>query len=557
MADDFGERIFVARHILHMAHADEPTEGRALVVAGGRVREVVDLAEVPQRVRSGAEVVDFGDRAIIPGFVDPHAHTEVAALTQFGVVDVRVPRCQSIPEVLETLRASLARLTQGWLVAQGNLFFDRKLRDGRLPTRAELDSVSTEVPIIIRAGGHLSILNSRALEAAGIGRDYVAPTGSVTGQPVVEKDASGAPTGVVMEMDNLIPFPRPSREEVLPALESGVAELFTRYGVTTIGEISETLNGLRAFRRGIESGSIAARLNVYLWAPGTVSLQEATDPALLAQLRGEHRDRFDITGVKVFADGGFSAAQAAISTEYLHAPGSCGSVALAPDEVAEAYRATREAGLQLAIHANGDRTQLEVCRALATARERFGEHPGVRIEHAGNYVPDYPALAQAWRAAGILPVPQPIFLKNFGEFVPDYVGETAWQAQFPFRTMLADGWPISGSSDVWVGSDEHQSNPFRSIAATLNRRTFHGQLLAEEERLNPWQALWMHTAGGAHALGRAGEVGSLTPGACADFAVLDTNPLTCDIDAVESISVQDVFLSGRSVLRSQAVPDLT
>jgi len=309
-------------------------------------------------------------------------------------------------------------------------------------------------------------------------RDYVAPTGSVTGQPVVEKDASGAPTGVVMEMDNLIPFPRPSREEVLPALESGVAELFTRYGVTTIGEISETLNGLRAFRRGIESGSIAARLNVYLWAPGTVSLQEATDPALLAQLRGEHRDRFDITGVKVFADGGFSAAQAAISTEYLHAPGSCGSVALAPDEVAEAYRATREAGLQLAIHANGDRTQLEVCRALATARERFGEHPGVRIEHAGNYVPDYPALAQAWRAAGILPVPQPIFLKNFGEFVPDYVGETAWQAQFPFRTMLADGWPISGSSDVWVGSDEHQSNPFRSIAATLNRRTFHGQLLA-------------------------------------------------------------------------------
>lgn len=549
MAGQPVERVFIARHILSMIEPEEVTAGRALLVGGGRILGVVDADAAEKQVQQGAELVDLGERTIIPGFVDPHAHSEVAALTRFGVVDVRVPRCESIRDVLDTLRGSLGQMKDGWLVAQGNLFFDRKLRDGRFPTRAELDSVSTELPIIIRAGGHVSILNSRALELAGIGRDFVPDTGSVTGQPVVEQDGEGYPTGVVMEMDNLIPFPRPTAAETLPALESGVAELFTRYGVTTIGEISETLDGLRAFRLGIECGRIPVRLNVYLWVPGTVSLQEATDPAVLAELRGSHRDRFDITGVKVFADGGFSAAQAGISTEYLHAPGSCGSVAMSPDEVAEAYRATREVGLQLAIHANGDRTQLEVCRTLAAARERYGEHPGVRIEHAGNYVPDYAGLSQAWREAGVLPVPQPIFLKNFGEFVPDYVGEAAWEAQFPFRTMLADGWPISGSSDVWVGSDEHQSNPFRSIAATLNRRTFHGQLLGAEERVTPWQALWMHTAGGARALGRAGEVGALVPGAHADFTVLEQNPLSCDPDQIDGIHVAEMYLAGQRITR--------
>ncbi len=546
------EQVFTAAHILPMLREGERTEGLAVVVSGGRILEVCDAVTGFGYVQQGVQHIDLGERILMPGFVDPHAHTEVAALTQFGVVDVRVPHCSSISEVLQVLRDSLGQVTDGWLVAQGNLFFDRKLSDGRFPTRSELDSVSQEIPIIVRAGGHLSILNSRALELAGIGRDFVPPFGSVTGQPVVEQDLGGTPTGVVMEMDNLIPFPRTPETQTLAALESGVAELFTRYGVTTIGEISESIGGLGAFRAGIERGSIPTRMSVYLWVPGTVSLSEATNPQFLEGLRGKDPARFDITGVKVFADGGFSAAQAGISTDYVHAPGQCGSVALAPDEIAKLYRATQQTGLQLAIHANGDRTQLEICQVLARARQRFGTHPGVRIEHAGNYAPDYPKLSAAWAAAGVVPVPQPIFIRNFGEFVPDYVGQHAWNAQFPFRTMLADGWPISGSSDVWIGSDENQSNPLRSVAATRDRRTFHGQVLGAGESVTPWQGLWMHTAGGAHALGRAGDVGSLSPGAHADFAVLDANPLTVPASELEQVKVSEVYLAGERVHVSRA-----
>ncbi|MFC6235243.1 amidohydrolase, partial [Leucobacter soli] len=538
------DRILLAGRVHSMLAPDEETRDRAVLIESGRIQGVVPRDTIRDFTGPATETVDLGDTTLLPGFVDPHAHVEVAAVSQHGVVDVRVPLCRNIGDVLRTLRAAVPRARGRWIVAQGNLFFDKKLDDGRFPTRAELDAVSRDHAIVIRAGGHLSILNSTALELSGIGRGYEATQGSITGKPTVERDERGEPTGIVMEMDNLIPFPRPDDHELLPALESGVRDMFTRHGVTTIGEISETVSGLRAFRAGIADGRIRSRIQAYLWVPGTLDLATACDPETLVSLGGDDPARFGIRGVKVFSDGGFSAARAAIGTEYVHQPGSCGEVALGRDELLEIYRSTQAAGLHLAVHANGDRAQLEVCRALVEARERFGEHPQIRIEHAGNFVPDYARLSSAWREAGIVPVPQPIFIRNFGEFVPEYVGDQAWTQQFPFRTMLADGWEISGSSDVWIGSDYHQTKPMRSVAATIDRLTFHGRALDPSQSIGVWQALRMHTHGGARALGLHGELGSLAVGAHADLVALDADPMSVRAEDLESIAAERVILAG-------------
>lgn len=527
-----------------LASPEDPSGRQSIVVVDGIIQAVLPPADAEAYIGADTEVHDFGDSVLMPGFVDPHAHVEVASVSQHGVVDVRVPNCRTIPEVLDTLRGHLDHVRDGWLVAQGNLFFDRKLEEGRFPTRAELDTVSTEVAIIIRAGGHLSILNSAALARAGITRDFTPSPDSITGTPTVERDANGEPSGIVMEMDNLIPFPRPGDDELPAALRDGVADMFTPFGVTTIGEISETVAGLATFRDGIVAGDIPIRMHTYLWVPGTTALETIADPAFIAQVSGDRPDLFSVRGVKVWADGGFSAAMAAIGHEYVHAPGSCGSVSLSPDEIDRLYAVTREAGLHLAIHANGDRAQLEVCEALIASRERHGAHPHIRVEHAGNYVPDYAKLTDAWRAAGIVPVPQPIFIRNFGEFVPDYVGDSAWNEQFPFKDLLADGWEISGSSDVWIGSDYHQTNPFMSVSATLDRLTFHRRQLVADQAINRWQALRMHTGGGAHALGKQGEVGVLAPGARADIIALDRDPMLVPVPELESVTVKQIIFNG-------------
>lgn len=528
----------------------------AVGIRDGLISAVVPAERRDTLIGPGTAVVEAGDGVILPGFVDPHVHSEVAARTRSLTVDCRAPGCRSIADVLDLLTSALPQARDGWLVGEANLFFDRKLTDGRFPTRQELDSVSRSVAIALRCGGHLSVLNSKALELAGIDSCYEAANYSITGLPTVERDSSGAPTGVVKEMDNLLPLPDLDAGELRRAIEEGVTDLFTRHGVTTLGEISETAAGIRCYDAALASGAVTARMHFYLWVPGTTTLDEAC----------RHRDWLTFTvgrelariqGVKMFSDGGYSAASAAMKRPYVLpelGPDHHGHVALSREQLIDALRRTAAAGLQLAVHANGDRAQEAVCDAFAEVLPDVrGAQPAPRIEHAGNFIPDYAGTTAAWRRAGIIPCPQPVFIRNFGEFVPGYVGAYARRGQFPFRRLLDDGWPISASSDVWIGSDQGQTNPFLSIASCVARADFHGNPLEPDQAITVDEALRMHTLHAAAALGEEGTRGSIEPGKFADIIVVDRDPRTCPPEALPDVRVEQVYLGGRLVHQQATV----
>ncbi|NHC24323.1 amidohydrolase family protein [Nocardioides sp. IC4_145] len=528
----------------------------AVIVRDGLVAGVVPAAEATRYIGPATRVLDAGERTIMPGFVDPHAHVEVASRVASETVDCRAPGRASIDDVCDTLREALPDARDGWIVGQANLFFDQKLRERRLPSREDLDRVSRNTAIAIRAGGHLTVLNSKALELAGITRDHEVVDHSITGKPTVHRSDDGEPTGVVAEMDNLVPWPTLDEGERAAAMTRGIADLFTSRGVTTIGEISETVTGLHAYDDAVRSGRLNSRILVYLWTPGTVSLDQACAHEELLPLEASP-DRLRVHGVKMFADGGYSARKAALIEPYLDRAYGRGELALTQPQVATALRRTREAGLQLAIHANGDRAQLEVCEALIAVRDAPGRAPRTRVEHAGNLMPDYHQLTSAWAAADIIPVPQPVFIHNFSEFIPGYVGDYATERQFPFRRLIDDGWALSGSSDVWVGSESCQTEPFFSIRTCVQRRTFHGHELSPEQAISIAEALWMHTVGGATALGVQDTRGSLEAGRYADFLILDANPMHVHPDDLDRIQVDEVFVAGQSVHARRSAPPLT
>ena len=535
------DRVLVSENVITMAADAGPVDG--LLLRGGRIERLIRRDEVPGLASDGAVVDDVGSRPVLPGFIDVHAHAEVAAWAAYGTVDCRAPECGGVEDVLAVLSDAVRAGASEWVVGQGNLFLDRKLREGRLPTRNELDRVSRKVPIALRAGGHLSVLNSRALEVAGIDREYQPPASSITGQPTVIRDADGQPTGVIKEMDNLLPFRRQDRATLAAAISDGLATMFLSNGVTTIGEISETVQGIEVMDELARRDELGVRVRVYLWAPGTMPLEDACRWRDRLTLRASP-DMLHVHGVKLFADGGYSAKMAATGQAYLGEGEHRGAIALTESQLSTALQATRDVGLQLAVHANGDRAQEWVCGVI----ERAGGSPGgalrTRVEHAGNFVP-HADIPDAWQRAGIIPVPQPVFLYTFGDYFEDYLGDYGTRGRFPFGRLTAAGWRLSASSDVWIGSEREATNPLFGVWCAVRRQSYAGRIIDADQALSVGAALRMYTIDAAWTLGEEHRRGSLEAGKDADVIVLERDPRSVSIDDIPSIRVDAVYLAGK------------
>jgi predicted amidohydrolase YtcJ len=535
------DRVLVSENVITMAADAGPVDG--LLIRGGRIERQIRRDEVPGLASDGAVVDDVGSRPVLPGFIDVHAHAEVAAWAAYGTVDCRAPECGGVEDVLAVLSDAVRAGANGWVVGQGNLFLDRKLREGRLPTRNELDRVSRKVPIALRAGGHLSVLNSRALEVAGINREYQPPASSITGQPTVIRDGNGQPTGVIKEMDNLLPLRSQDRATLAAAISDGLATMFLSNGVTTIGEISETVQGIEVMDELARRDELGVRVRVYLWAPGTMPLEDACRWRDRLTLRASP-DMLHVHGVKLFADGGYSAKMAATGQAYLGEGEHRGAIALTESQLSTALQSTRDAGLQLAVHANGDRAQEWVCGVIERAGGSAAGALRTRVEHAGNFVP-HAGIPDAWQRAGIIPVPQPVFLYTFGDYFEDYLGDYGTRGRFPFGRLTAAGWRLSASSDVWIGSEREATNPLFGVWCAVRRQSYAGKIIDADQALSLGAALRMYTIDAAWTLGEEDRRGSLEAGKDADVIVLERDPRSVAIDDIPSIRVDAVYLAGR------------
>jgi predicted amidohydrolase YtcJ len=529
---------------------------RAMLIAEGRIAAVADdpadLPRVP-----GATVIDTGDRTVLPGFVDPHAHVELSSIAH-DMVDCRVPRRRSIADVLDTLSDAVRALEPGeqWLLGQANLFFDKKLAEHRYPTRAELDSVSKDVAIAIRAGGHSSLLNSKAIELIQVGRLQTGQEG-FTGAMVIDKEENGEISGLVSEVDKYLPERHGTRAAIKDSIRRGLTALWTQYGVTTIGEMSETLTGLTCIDELIADGEVGARIVAYIMVPTAMPVADGYRWAEHVTLRSA-ADRLSVRGLKMFCDGGYSSRNAATLQPFIDeravAAHPRGQINLSRSVLAGIIARTREAGLQLAVHTNGERAQAELAAAVLDAGAGAGSSggPPVRAEHAANLLTDWSGVA-AWRESGLVPVTQPAFLFNFGAYIPEVLGPAVDAGQFRFRSLLHDGWRLAASSDVTVGAEEGQSNPFFGVYCSVARKGFTGKLVGEEsEKLNLAEALLMHTQYAAESLGVADDRGTLAPGKAADLIIVDADPFEVPADRLPRIAVDEVLIGGASVYRRRA-----
>lgn len=496
-------------------------DAEALLIERGRVAVLGSRADVLAAARSNVEVVELEGRTVLPGLIDAHTHVEFCALSK-DWLDVRgQPRAETIAR----LRRAVDGGAEGWLVAQGTFGQD-------LPSRAELDAVSRDVPILVRESMHRLTASSAALERAGIIRGTASPLGTR-----IEIGPDGDPTGVVEEGYHLFPVPMPSADRLERMLHEELRDSFARHGVTTVYELPATAHGIRAYQRLHRSGRLPSRLSLTLTvAPGLHAILSSADQlAGIGLAGGFGDDRLWLNGVKVFLDGDDTAAFD--SAHLAKSPGQWSVSTRQYAEIVQLLVTAHRAELQVWIHAIGDLAQHLALDAIDEAGRIAG--PGdrrTRLEHVANLWVDSD-IVRRMRDLDVIPVP-----------TAGFIHADDGEGRYAFRTLIDAGLRPPGNSDTG-GTQPFATNPWFGVARMLDRRSGAGTLIAPEEALDTASALRTYTEFAARAGFNERRLGQLAVGMDGDCAVYAEDPRTLPPEQLERLEADLTVVAGEIVWR--------
>jgi predicted amidohydrolase YtcJ len=508
---------------------------QAVAIRGGRVLAVGSAEEVAS-VAPDARVVALQGRAVVPAFNEAHMHLLPYGLA-LGQVNLRAEEVRSLDEALRRIRVAAQAAPKGeWILGRG--YDHGELDVGRHPTAAELDAAAPDNPVfIVRTCGHMGVANTAAMRLAGVGHNTPDPEGGV-----IERKG-GLLTGLFQEramrlVRDVIPAPAVSL--LVDAIERAGDHLaslgFASATDMNVGMIADMAE-VDAYREAHRSGRLRQRMWQVL-AGNPEGIAHLVWDAGLRPNDGDDMLRWG--AVKVFADGSAGGLTAAFFEPYLASAGGGTGVFTFPDEKIHALlKLYHEQGWQLDIHAIGDAAIEQVLQGMEAADTPAHPFAGRRhrIEHCGFVTRDQ---RRRMKAREILPVPQPVFMYEFGDLYIRNLGQARSDHAYPMRTWLAEGHHPAASSDCPVSTVD----PFVNLFTMLTRRTNRGTVMGPEETLTIEQALHCQTWCSAYTQFAEDRRGTLEPGMQADIAVLSRDIFAAEPEQILRDTACDLTLRG-------------
>jgi predicted amidohydrolase YtcJ len=529
----------------------------AVAIRGG----VFVLAGTNQQARKlvgpATRVIDAGGRSVIPGLIDSHVHAlGVAENEARGAFrDLR-----SIPEIQDWIREEVKSSPEGrWLWSPR--VFPTRVRERRFPTRAELDAVAPRHPVVID-GAYALMLNTTALEAAGIGPSTQAPEGGA-----IVKDAQGQPTGLLRNVGRMLAKYQPPDEGETPS--SALEQVHRRYnqvGITSVIERGAGLNGYRAYRRLHAEGRLHVRANVTLRvaSDGTVAGTEAFVRSLPLRF-GEGDDRVRVGALKIVGDGGILAGTSFMREPYglraaelygVDDPAYRGFLTLSPEKITNIIRTGHRLGWQMCSHITGDGGVDAVLDAVeaADADQPIRDRRYTLI-HA--YFPN-PSAARRAARLGVCVDTQPAWYYKDADALVTALGEERLRPFIGLVEWLRAGVRVALNTDHMFGLDPNTSlnpyNPFLTMYVAVTRKTEGGRVIGPEQAVSREEALRMMTVNAAYLSFDEGKKGSIEVGKLGDLAVLSDDFMSCPPERIKDIRVLATVLGGEVVHEAAPLP---
>jgi len=449
---------------------------------------------------------------------------------------VPVDKARSVAEFTGMVADAARAAEPGKWILTSIGWHESNLAENRLPTLAELDAAAPDNPVLARRGGHLAVVNSAALQAAGVGADTPDPPGGTIGRLPDGSRNGVLEGGAVYQVAAFAPGP--GRAELAAALGTTSAA-YAALGVGTIREPMIDLDELLAYQDARDQDLLRVRVRPMIRV-GSELTEEAAIALIdgLGARSGFGDDGLRIWGLKFVMDGGVEGA--AMEQPYANDPGNSGHLNWDPAAMTRVCVEAAGRGWRIGTHAVGDRavrTLLDVYEAVAA---QMGPLPPwtLVIEHA--MLSDAAQRDRAVRGGFNVTVQHPVLWNMGSEML------VAWGPERTSRVTPIDQWLAAGAS-LAAGTDiVRPFNPMTNVWGMVTRGTKSAGIQGPEHAISVGTALELYTMGTARLNHEQDRLGSITPGKLADLVGYPADPLAADPDDLAELTPAFTIVGGRA-----------
>lgn len=522
----------------------EQSWAEAVAIRNGKIIAVGTNAEIEAMIGPATQTVNLEGRMALPGFHDSHVHPTMGG---YALLGCNLESESTSDAIIAKVTACAAEADEGWVEGHA---FDLSLFGQNGPHKSLLDAIDTDRPMILWASdGHSAWANSIALELVGITADTLDPA-----LGVIERDPDGSPSGTLRETAQEIvraALPKPTLESNIKALNTAITHL-NSLGITSYIDAWVGLEDYHSYQAVDQAGDLSARVVTSLtYESGFAKHFGDEFDQVLAGRKAYESKRLNHDSIKLFLDGVLEGETAALLQPYIGVHKHRGELILSPEELNTAVTRFDAMGLQVHMHAIGDRAVRAGLDAIEAARSANGVSDNrhhishLQLIHFDD-IDRFASLETAANFQALWAYPDEWILKlNL-----PVLGEERVQGMYPIASVERSGGRIVGGSDWNVSS----ANPLEAIeVAVLRQDSFEetGPVLNESERVSLATMIAAYTINGAWLMHQEDKVGSIEPGKQADIVVLDHNLFEIPAADINEVQVVMTLLDGETVYSTE------
>jgi len=523
---------------------------QAVAVKDGKFLNVGGTEEIKQLAGKSTRMVDLGEKTVVPGLIDAHTHPMETIMMKDGWVDARYPACPSVKQALVDIAAWIQRTPkEKWVFVACVSASENKFIEKRLPTKAELDKVAPDNPVVVADGAHLCVVNSMALKMLGITKGMSTLKGG--GRAILDKD--GEPNGTLTDAMGAVPT-TPTLDDLKRYYISGIQNFWNQYGFTSLLAITPAA-ALPVLQEASQKMEPGIRYTVSVWTdPNTDGMPENLDKFKIPA--GADPAFYRFGAIKGWVDGENDCRTGLMYEQYkghfdTDPPGGKGTL-VTPLPKAEYFAdiANRNGVISM-LHCSGEKAMDIGLDAYEHEIKTRSQKSIMRIEHFGMFQMSDKQLKRAgeMKKDGLFISIQPTWLLELVKADYENMGAKLASTGFRFRSMIDAGLEPAAGTDM-TGIYLANINPFTAIYASVTRNSDMG-VFEPVEAVTVMEALKMWTIWAAKSMGEENVKGSIEPGKYADMAVLSNDIFTMPKDELKDVRVLKTILGGKVVYETK------